>query len=161
MSVCPSAICWGVWGVLWAKPIVLHSLQGCFVLPAWMTSPIIPHSPIWLNFWGASWQPHKHRGAPGMGAQLTGAGRALLGTAHGEIRLEEKAKGALTSRAKHFEELWSGTVPWPSPDGNSLSSSERHEGFVLGHQMASVSKNTFLLLAQTSLLGQPYSIPSN
>jgi len=40
-----------------------------------------------------------------MGAQLTGAGRALLGTAHGEIRLEEKAKGALTSRAKHFEEL--------------------------------------------------------
>lgn len=96
-----------------------------------------------------------------MGARLTGAGRAPLGAAHGEIRLEEKAKGALASRAKHFQEPLPGTVPFPSPDGNSLSSSERHEGFVLGHQMASVSKNTFLLPAQSWLLSQAYSIPSN
>lgn len=88
-----------------------------------------------------------------MGAWPTGAGRAPLGAAHGEIRLEEKANRALTSRAKQFQELSSGTVPLPSPDGNSLSSSERHEGFVLGHQMASASKNTFPLPVQTWLLG--------
>lgn len=89
------------------------------------------------------------------------AGRAPLGAAHGEIRLEEKATGALIGRAKRFQELSSGTVSLPSPDGNSLSSSERHEGFVLCHQMASASKNNLLLLAQTWLLGQAYSIPSH
>lgn len=77
-----------------------------------------------------------------------GAGRALLGAAHGEIWLQETAKGGLTSRAKHFQVI-SGTTLLLSRNGHSLSSSEKHEGFVLGHQMASVSKNTFLLLAQT------------
>lgn len=47
-----------------------------------------------------------------MGARPTGAGRAPLGAAHGEIRLEEKANRALTSRAKQFQELSSGTVPY-------------------------------------------------
>lgn len=50
-------------------------------------------------------------------------GSAMLGAAHGELQLEEKANGALTSRAKHLQEL-SDTLALPSRNGQSPSSSE-------------------------------------
>lgn len=50
-------------------------------------------------------------------------GSTLLGAAHGELQLDEKAKGSLTSRAKGLQEL-SGVLPSPCPDRHSLSPSE-------------------------------------
>lgn len=81
----------------------------------------------------------------------------LMGRSGWKRRQRERSSAG----QKRFQELSSGTGSLPSPDGNSLSSSERHEGFVLGHQMASASENNLLLLAQTWLLGQVYSIPSH
>lgn len=87
-------------------------------------------------------------------------GSAMLGAAHGELQLEEKANGALTSRAKHLQEL-SDTLALPSRNGQSPSSSERHGGLVLSHQTVPVSKSTFLLLVWIWLLSQVCLIPSN
>lgn len=43
------------------------------------------------------------------------AGRAALGAAHGEIRLEEKATGALIGRAKTFSRaiIWHRVLTFP------------------------------------------------
>lgn len=86
----------------------------------------------------------------------------------GSIMLDASHRGTpagregreLTSRAKHLQEL-SDTLALPFLNRQNPSSSERHEGLVLSHQTAWVSKPSFPLLDQIWLLSQVRLITSN
>lgn len=152
VPICLSALCWLAWWVLWAKPIVLCPPQGCISCHSSLSHLTEFLSCILVNT--QTQRDSRH------GNVAHRSWKSSTGTAYNEIHLEEKAKGALTGRAKHFQELSFGTVPLPSPDGNSLSLSERHEGFVLSHNGISLQK--YLPAFGTDwLLGQAYSVPSN
>lgn len=119
----PFCSCWGGW---WVLPIVLCRVQGCISCHSSLSHLTEFLSCILVN--SQTQRDSRH------GNMAHRSWKCSTGTAYNEIHLGEKAKGALTGRAKHFQELSSGTVPLLSPDGNSLSSSERYEGFILSHQ---------------------------